>query len=355
MIETNQFREHEQLVYLHDKETGLKAIIAIHDTTLGPAGGGCRMWPYDNEMDAIADVLRLSRGMSYKNAVAGLALGGGKSVIIGNPHKDKSEELFRAFGRMVESLGGKYIAAEDVGISVEDMEIVARETKHVIGLSEGEHASGDPSPFTADGVFQGIRAAVKYKLGREDLSGLTVAVQGVGHVGYYICRHLHEAGAKLVVSDIHQPSLDRVVSEFGATVVDPGEILQVECDVLCPCALGAVLNDDTIPNLKTTIVAGAANNQLARDEHGRMLKDRGILFAPDYVINAGGIINVSAEARGKYDVEWVREKVANIYNTLMTIYRRSDEENRPTNVIADELAEEIIAAGRERNSKGKAA
>ncbi|MFC7050823.1 Glu/Leu/Phe/Val dehydrogenase dimerization domain-containing protein [Emcibacter nanhaiensis] len=355
MIEANQFKGHEQLVYLHDKETGMKAIIAMHDTTLGPAAGGCRMWPYDNEMDAIADVLRLSRGMSYKNAVAGLDLGGGKSVIIGNPHSDKSEEMFRAFGRMVESLGGKYIAAEDVGISVEDMETVARETSHVIGLSEGEHASGDPSPFTAEGVFNGIRAAVKYKLGKEDMDGMTVAVQGLGHVGYYLCRFLHEAGAKLVVSDIHQPSIDRAVAEFGATVVAPAEILSVDCDVLAPCALGAVLNDDTIPTLKTAIVAGAANNQLARDEHGRMLKERGILYAPDYVINAGGIINVSAEARGKYDVDWVREKVSNIYNTLMTIYRRSDEENRPTNVIADELAEEIIEAGRVRNRAGKAA
>ncbi|WP_138379708.1 Glu/Leu/Phe/Val dehydrogenase dimerization domain-containing protein [Luteithermobacter gelatinilyticus] len=355
MIETNQFKGHEKVVYLHDKESGLKAIIAVHDTSLGPAAGGCRMWPYENEMDALTDALRLSRGMSYKNAVAGLKLGGGKSVIIADPHKDKNEQLFRAFGRFVDSLNGTYISAEDVGISVEDMEIVAKETRHVIGLQSSENASGDPSPFTARGTYLGIKAAVKHKLGQDDLKGLTVAVQGVGHVGYHLCKHLDEAGAHLIVSDIHQPSLDRVVQEFGAKVVSVAEIMSVACDVLAPCALGAVLNDATIPALRTPIVAGAANNQLARDEHGQMLHDKGILYAPDYVINAGGIINVSAEARGKYDVNWVNDKVDNIYTTLGTIFERSDKEGRPTNVIADELAEEIIAAARARKKQEKAA
>lgn len=348
MMDVNQFKDHEQVVYLHDKETGLKAFIAVHDTSLGPSAGGCRMWPYDSEMDALNDVLRLSRGMSHKNAIAGLKLGGGKAVIIGNSRTDKSETLFRAFGRMVHSLGGKYISAEDVGISVEDMEIVAEETPYVAGLNKGEHASGDPSPYTATGVFLGIKAAVKHKLAKGSLDGLTVAVQGVGHVGYYLCRHLHEAGAKLLVSDINQDALDRVVEEFGAEIIPLDEIISVEADIFSPCALGAVINDETIDLIKARIIAGAANNQLARDDHGQALMDRGILYAPDYVINAGGIINVAAETRGAYDEDWVNAKVDNIYQTLKTIYERSDSENRPTNRIADELAREIIEKARQK-------
>lgn len=343
MIENNQFRGHEQLAYFNDEETGLKAFIAVHDTTLGPGAGGCRMWPYDNEMDALNDALRLSRGMSYKNAMAGLPLGGGKAVIIANSKTDKSEELFKAFGRCVQKMGGKYITAEDVGMTTEDMMVIASETDYIAGLPHGDHASGDPSPFTARGVYNGIRAAVKYKLGKDSLEGLTVAVQGVGHVGLYLCEHLHKDGAKILVSDIVQEHLDEAVEKYGATVVAPDEILSVECDVLSPCALGAVINDDTIPNLKTTIVAGGANNQLANDSHGVRLMDRGVLYAPDYVINAGGIINVSGETSGNYDLDSINAKVDNIYDTLIHIFERADEEKRPTNVVADEMAEEIIA------------
>ena len=346
MMDANQFKEHEQVVYLHDRKSGLKAFIAVHDTTLGPSAGGCRMWDYDNEIDALNDVLRLSRGMSYKNAVAGLKLGGGKAVIIGNSRTDKSEALFRAFGRMVDGLNGKYISAEDVGMTVEDLELIAEETPHVAGLTKGAHASGDPSPYTATGVFLGIKAAVKHKLGKDSVSGLTVAVQGLGHVGYHVCRHLNDAGAKLLVSDINQDSVDRVVADFGADVASLDDILFADVDILSPCALGAIINDDTIDRIKATIVAGAANNQLARDDHGQALMDRGILYAPDYVINAGGIINIAAETRGAYDVNWVNDKVEKIYDSLMVIFERSVSENRPTNHIADELAQEIIEAAR---------
>ncbi len=346
MMDINQFRDHEQVVYLHDKETGLKAFIAVHDTTLGPSAGGCRMWKYDNEVEALNDVLRLSRGMSYKNAVAGLKLGGGKAVIIGDSGTDKSEALFRAFGRMVDSLGGKYISAEDVGMTVEDLELIAEETPYVAGLNKGAHASGDPSPFTATGVFLGIKAAVKHKLGKDSVAGLTIAVQGLGHVGYHVCRQLHEAGAKLLVSDINQDSVNRVASDFGAETVDLDDILFVDADVLSPCALGAIINDDTIDHIKASIIAGAANNQLARDDHGQALMDRGILYAPDYVINAGGIINIAAETRGAYDVTWVKGKVEKIYDSLTVIFERSVSESRPTNHIADELANEIIQAAR---------
>ncbi len=343
MIDNNQFRGHEQLVYFNDEESGLKAFIAVHNTVLGPGAGGCRMWPYENEMDALNDALRLSRGMSYKNAMAGLPLGGGKAVIIANSKTDKSEELFKAFGRCVQKMEGKYITAEDVGMTTEDMMIIANETDYIAGLPHGDHASGDPSPFTARGVYNGIRAAVKYKLGKDSLEGLTVAVQGVGHVGLYLCENLHRDGVKIIVSDIIQEHLDEAVQKYGATIISPDDILSVECDVLSPCALGAILNDDTIPNLKTTIVAGGANNQLANDSHGVRLMDRGILYAPDYVINAGGIINVSGETSGNYDLGSINAKVDNIYDTLIHIFERADAEKRPTNVVADEMAEEIIA------------
>lgn len=355
MIEKNQFRGHEQVAFIHDKETGLKAFIAIHDTSCGPAAGGCRMWPYESEMDALDDVLRLSRGMSFKNAVAGLPLGGGKAVIMANSKTDKSDALFKAFGRFVDSLGGKYIAAEDVGMTVDDLEMIGTETRHVAGLHSGENASGDPSPYTALGVYLGIKAAVKHKLGRDDVTGLNVAVQGVGHVGYYLCRHLSEAGAKLIVCDIDEEALARVKNEFGATIIGTDEIMTVEADILAPCALGATLNEKTIPALKVKIIAGAANNQLARDMHGQMLKDHDILYTPDYVINAGGIINVAAETAGHYDENWVRGKVENIYNTLITIFERADTEDRPTNIIADELAVEIMEKARAVKDNIKAA
>ncbi|HPF48032.1 MAG TPA: Glu/Leu/Phe/Val dehydrogenase dimerization domain-containing protein, partial [Emcibacteraceae bacterium] len=249
MIDKNQFRGHEQLAYLNDKDTGLKAFIAVHDTSLGPAAGGCRMWPYENEMDALNDVLRLARGMSYKNAMAGLPLGGGKAVIIGDAKTDKSEAIFKALGRFVDSFGGAYITAEDVGMTTEDMMTIATETDYVAGLPQGDHASGDPSPFTAKGIYNGIKAAVKYKLGRDTLDGLTVAIQGVGHVGQYLCEYLHADGVKLLVSDIVAENLVMAVEKFDAAVVPAEEILSAKADVLSPCALGAILNDETIPNI----------------------------------------------------------------------------------------------------------
>ncbi|UJF20525.1 Glu/Leu/Phe/Val dehydrogenase dimerization domain-containing protein [Shewanella sp. OMA3-2] len=335
------FDEHEQVVFCHDKESGLKAIIAVHNTNKGPAVGGCRMWNYQSDDEALTDVLRLSRGMTYKNALAGLTMGGGKAVIIADPKTVDREKLFLAFGRFVNSLGGKYYSAEDVGVSTSDMMIANRETPYVAGL---EGKSGDPSPLTALGTYLGIKAAVKHQRGIDSLKDIKVSVQGVGHVGYYLCKHLHEAGAKLIVTDIHQASLDRVATEFGATVVEPQDIYNQDVDVYAPCALGATLNDITLPLLKATIVAGCANNQLAEVRHGEKLKEMGILYAPDYVINAGGIINVSFE--NNYDKTAAIAKVEQIYQTLLTVFTRADAENRTTGSVADEMARAIINAGR---------
>lgn len=332
------YDDHEQIVFCRDVESGLKAIICVHNTNLGPAVGGCRMWDYNSDEGALIDALRLSRGMTYKNAMAGLQMGGGKSVIIGNSKTMKSEELFRAFGRFVDKLSGKYITAEDVGINPQDMAIVNKETDHVLGL---EGKSGDPSPVTAYGVFTGLRAAVNHRLGRSDLDGLKVSVQGLGHVGYYLCRHLHEQGAKLIVTDINKESVDRVVEEFGATAVDADEIYHQDVDVYAPCALGATINDNTIPKIRASVIAGAANNQLAEDRHGDILMEKGILYAPDYVINAGGIINVSFEEN--YNRDAALKKVDEIYGTLTEVFDASKAEARPTNVIADELARKRVA------------
>jgi leucine dehydrogenase len=334
------FAGHEQVVFCNDPKAGLKAIIAIHDTTLGPALGGCRMWPYASEAEAIEDVLRLSRGMTYKAAVSNLDLGGGKSVVIANPRTDKTSALFEALGRCVDGLGGRYIVAEDVGTSVPDMELVRRRTEHVAGIPEG--GSGDPSPATAWGVFQGIRAAASHKLGRDDLDGLTVAVQGLGHVGTYLCEHLHAAGARLVVTDIDELAVVRALERFDATAVAPDEIYTVRADVFAPCALGAILNDDTIPYLEAAIVAGSANNQLARDRHGAALAARDIAYAPDYVINAGGIVNISHEGPG-YDKQAAFDHVAGIHETLLDIFARAETEGVPTSLTADRIAEERIA------------
>ena len=332
------YDDHEQIVFCRDVESGLKAIICVHNTNLGPAVGGCRMWDYNSDEGALIDALRLSRGMTYKNAMAGLKMGGGKSVIIGNSKTMKSEELFRAFGRFVDKLSGKYITAEDVGINPQDMAVVNKETDHVLGL---EGKSGDPSPVTAYGVFTGLRAAVNHRLGRSDLDGLKVSVQGLGHVGYYLCRHLHEQGAKLIVTDINKESVDRGVDEFGATAVDTDEIYHQDVDVYAPCALGATINDNTIPKIRASVIAGAANNQLAEDRHGDILMEKGILYAPDYVINAGGIINVSFEEN--YNRDAALKKVDEIYGTLTEVFDASKAEGRPTNVIADELARKRVA------------
>ncbi len=330
------FDGHENVVFGHDEVTGLKCIIGIHNINRGPALGGSRFWNYDNEQDAITDVLRLSKGMTYKAAITGLDLGGGKSVIIGDPKKIKTPDLMRAFGRVIDRLNGKYITAEDVGTTVADMDYIRESTPHVRGKSTG---TGNPSPVTAYGTFQGIKAAVKHQFKTDELTDLRVSVQGVGNVGYYLCQYLHEAGAKLIVTDINPESIKRVVAEFGATPVGLEDIYSQDVDVYAPCALGATINDQTIDLIKTKIVAGAANNQLKEERHGQALKDIGILYAPDYVINAGGLINVASETPD-YDPKVVNAQVENIYNTLIEIFQRAETENRPTSYVADRMAEE---------------
>lgn len=338
-------RQHEQVTFCYDEITGLKAIIGIHDTTLGPALGGCRMWHYQSEADALKDVLRLSRGMTYKSAAAGLNLGGGKAVIIGDSKSMKTEELFRAYGRFVQGLGGRYITAEDVGTSVEDMEWVRMETDSVVGISRALGGSGDPSPFTALGVFESIKASLKFSTGNESLAGKTVAVQGVGHVGYHLVKNLVHAGARVFVTDIDVEAVKRVVTEFdGVEGVGIDAIYDVDCDVFAPCALGAVINDDTIPRLKASIVCGPANNQLADEEvHNKALWDRGILYAPDYVVNAGGLINVAHELDG-YNTERATHKVRSIYDITTRVFNIARDENLTTLVAANRLAERRIAA-----------
>ena len=334
---------HEQVVFCHDQATGLKAIIAIHDTTLGPALGGTRMWDYVSDEEALTDVLRLSRGMTYKAAAAGLALGGGKAVIIGDAKKIKSEGLFRAFGRFVGTLGGRYITAEDVNINTADMGLVSLETRYVTGL---EGRSGDPSPVTAYGVFSGIRAAVKHKLNKDSVAGLKVAVQGCGAVGRYLCGYLHEAGAKLVVADIDDVKVHAMVDLYGAKVESVKAIHAAAVDVFAPCALGAGLNDDTIPTIKATIVAGGANNQLkVEDRHGNMVREKGILYAPDYVINAGGLINVFQELKG-YDADAAKRKATGIYDSLLAIFSEADKERIPTQKASDRLVERRLKSAR---------
>lgn len=334
---------YEQLVFCHDKATGLRAIIALHDTTLGPALGGCRMYPYATEEEAVVDVLRLARGMTYKAAASGLNLGGGKSVIIGDPDTDKSEELFRSFGRYLETLGGRYIVAEDVGTSTEDMEYIRIETSYVVGVDVTHGGSGDPSPFTALGVVQGMRACVEEVFGSPSLEGRTVAVQGLGHVGSSLCRLLDKEGANLIVADVNPEAVERVVEKFGAKAVEPEEILSVPCDVFAPCALGAVVNDETLPDLQCSIIAGGANNVLHEPCHGEALVERGILYAPDYVINAGGLINVADELEG-YNERRATKRVMRIYDSVKRIIAISKRDGVPTSAAADTSALERIAA-----------
>lgn len=329
------FDAHEHVVFHNDAASGLKAIIAIHNTARGPSVGGCRMWPYASEAEGLADALRLSRGMSYKSALANLPFGGGKSVIFGDPSTDKSEALWRAMGRFVESLGGRYVIAEDVGTSPADMEIVRRETAHVAGIAEG--GSGDPSPATARGVFVGIRAAVLARLGNDSLKDVKIAVQGLGHVGYELCRLLAAEGAVLYVADINRGQVARAGKELGATATDPDTVYDLDVDVFAPCALGAVLNDETIPRLKATVVAGSANNQLAEARHAEALKQAGILYAPDYAINAGGIINIANEGPA-YTHERAFAQVAKIYDTLQEIFSRAEAEGISTAAAADRIA-----------------
>jgi leucine dehydrogenase len=334
--------EHEQVVFCEDKQAGLRAIIAIHDTTLGPALGGTRMWPYKSEAEALRDVLRLSRGMTYKAASAGLNLGGGKAVIIGDPRTDKSEALFRLFGRFVESLNGRYITAEDVGTTVHDMEYIFMETKYVTGVAPAHGGSGDPSPVTAFGVFQGMKAAMKTAYSSETFTGKKVAVQGLGNVGRHLCEHLQKAGARLVVTDIDEQKCENARREFGAEVVSPDSIYDVACDVFSPNALGAVINDQTLPKLKCKVICGGANNQLAEERHAHALRDRGILYAPDFVVNAGGLINVYVEMEG-YVRDRALRMAEGIYATTERVINISREQKITTAEAADRFAEERIA------------
>ncbi len=352
-----EFDRHEAIHFFDDPLTGLKAIIAVHSTALGPAAGGCRRWQYASDDDALTDVLRLSRGMTFKNAVAGLPFGGGKAVILADRAVPKSPELFRAYGRYVDSLGGSYITAEDVGISVDDMRHVREETNYVSGLPQsGVSAGGDPSPWTALGVFLGIQAAAKARLGKDSLDGLSVAVQGVGHVGFHVCKLLGEAGAKVVVADVNRENLQRVGNAVEVTEVSTLDILFQDVDILAPCALGNVLNSETIPRIAAKVIAGAANNQLAAEEDGQRLADRGILYAPDYVINAGGVISVAREYLGQSSEEEVRAEVNRIPERLREIFSDSKTNKQPTNVIADELAKRIVAnAGNEGSGDRKTA
>jgi leucine dehydrogenase len=342
------FDQHDSLHYFQDPATGLKAIIAIHSTALGPAAGGCRRWQYVSDEAALTDALRLSRGMSYKNAVAELPFGGGKSVILASDRAPRSPELFRAFGRAVESLNGRYITAEDVGVSVDDMRYVKEETAYVSGLPQsGKNAGGDPSPWTAIGCFLGIEAAVQSRLGVDTVKGLRVAVQGVGHVGYHLCRLLHEAGAELLVADINGENLARVEKDIPVTVVSPREIVFEDVDVLAPCALGNVLTSATIPKLKAKVIGGAANNQLATEDDGERLRERDILYAPDYVINAGGIITVAHEYLGDSSEDEVRTEIEKIPGRLHFIFDEARNTDKPTNIVANELARSLVDAKRQ--------
>ena len=333
---------HENLVFGQDRESGLKAIIAIHDTTLGPALGGTRMWAYTSEEEAVWDVLRLARAMTYKAAVAGLDLGGGKAVIISDPGKAKSEELLRAYGRFVDTLKGKYITAADVGTCQQDIDIISQETSCAVGRNPSQGGSGDSSPYTALGVLHGMKAIAKIVFGSERLAGKRVAVQGVGQVGYHLCSRLAEEGAELVITDLNRTVVEKAVRAFHAAAVLPEEIFAVQCDIFAPCALGAVINDRTVPELNCRIIAGGANNVLAEEYHGEELLKRGIYYVPDYVINAGGLINVAEELYG-YNRQRVIEKVARIYDTVTEVFQISKRESIPSSQAANRLAEKRLA------------
>ncbi len=339
------FADHEGVYFAHDPESNLRAIIAVHSTVRGPAAGGTRFWRYESDEAALTDALRLSKAMSYKNAAADLPLGGGKAVLIYPEGEFDRVSLFEAYGRAIDRLGGTYITAEDVGVSPEDMDIIHSQTKYVAGLSAGEAASGDPSPVTAEGVFRGLKAGVKHIWGNDDLSGKTVAVQGLGHVGYALCEKLHAAGAKLFVADINDEVLERAKMSLNATVVDIHDIHAQEVDVFCPCALGGALSAQTIPEIKAKLIAGAANNQLASPEVMPLLEKNGITYLPDYVLNAGGIINVAAEVSGKYSLEWVEQKLVGLEATISEILKVSEGEGVTTLQVANRIAEERLKRG----------
>lgn len=342
MFDHPDFDGHEGVHIFSDTKSGLRAVIAVHNTVRGPGAGGTRLWSYAQTEDAVTDALRLSKAMSYKNAMAGLSLGGGKGVIL-RPDRDFDREaVFEAYGRAVDSIGGRYITAEDVGVSPDDMRIIKTQTDHVAGLDDGPAASGDPSPLTAEGVFRSVKVAVRHAMGLESLKGLRVAVQGLGHVGYGLCEHLHGAGVHLIVTDINKAVLDKARSEFGAVVVEPDKIHSVTADIFAPCALGGAISEKSLPQIRASIIVGAANNQLATPEMGEACRQRGILYAPDYVVNAGGIINVAAEVSGTYDPNWVRGKLDALEITLKNIFDQAAEQGLPTNIIADRMARERL-------------
>ncbi|WP_460219471.1 Glu/Leu/Phe/Val family dehydrogenase [Psychroserpens sp. MEBiC05023] len=345
------FDNHEQIVFCNDKDTGLKAIIGIHNTVLGPALGGTRMWNYNNEWEALNDVLRLSRGMTFKSAITGLNLGGGKAVIIGDAKTQKTPKLMRRFGEFVHSLSGRYITAEDVGMATEDMDTVREVTPYVTGISESKGGAGNPSPITAYGVFMGMKAAAKFKYGSDILEDKSVFVQGIGHVGEALVEHLMNEGARVTISDINQERLESVSSKYGVSIYNGNDIYSESMDIYAPCALGATINDDTIYKLKADIIAGAANNQLADEvKHGRLLQERGILYAPDFLINAGGIINVYAELEN-YGKQEIIRKTENIYNTTLEIFEGAKQNNVTTNVSALTIAKQRIANRKEEQGK----
>lgn len=335
---------------MSDPASGLRAIVAVHSTALGPGAGGCRRWQYASDDDAITDVLRLSRGMTYKNAIAGLPFGGAKSVILASDDAPKTPALFRAFGRAIESLAGQYVTAEDVGINVDDMRIVREQSRFVSGLPQADgSAGGDPSPWTAYGVCLGIQAAVASRLGTESLQGVRIAVQGVGNVGRHLCELLQEAGAKLVVADMNRENLQRVSGIADVEIASPRDILFSDVDVLAPCALGNILNAETIARIKAKVIAGAANNPLSTARDGEHLRQRNILFAPDYVINAGGVISVAHEFLGNSSAEQVRKEIDRIPERLTAIFAEAERRQQPTNLVADELARQIVADARKND------
>lgn len=342
-----EYDGHESIHFFDDKASGLRAIIAIHSTALGPAGGGCRRWTYAGDAEALTDALRLSRGMTYKSAVAGLGFGGGKGVIMASGSAPKTPQLMAAFGRAVDSLGGRYVTAEDVGMTVEDMRQVRHETRYVSGLPpQGNAAGGDPGPWTALGVFLGLLAAVRFTGRTDGAAGLRVAVQGIGSVGLQLCRYLHRAGAELLVADVDPAHLERARAEFPFTELPPGEILFADADVIAPCALGNILNPQSIPRIRARVIAGAANNQLATDADGALLASRNILYAPDYVINAGGIISCGLEYFGGSSEADLREAIGRIPERLTAIFEESKRSGRPTSAVADDWARRIVAARR---------
>lgn len=343
IFEHPEFADHKQVTFCHDKKSGLSAIIAVHNTNLGPSLGGCRMWPYASSAEALNDVLRLSKGMTYKAAMANLKLGGGKSVIIGDPRKDKSREMMLALGGFIERLGGDYITAEDSGISIDDLNIVAEKTDYVSGIHanfkyDGSPADGNPAPSTAYGVFVGLKASVEHKFG-SDLKGMKVAIQGLGHVGYRLAEHLTNAGAEIFVTDIYPEQLEKAKEKLNAIIVEPEQIYGLDVDVFAPCALGAIINQETLPQIKAKVIAGAANNQLATEEIGDALLEKDILYAPDYVINAGGVIDIYHQ-RMTSSAQAMREHIERIGDTLKEIYVRSEQEGRGANLVSNTIAEE---------------